>query len=90
LEHPARDELVLLVKENQVATNAERVREILDTIDTRSFMIWAALKERNQALEAISICPNTEGKQLLISYQYVRQLCGKIMRLWSSYAPKTG
>ncbi len=31
-------------------------------------MIWAALKEREQALEAIKICPNSEGREILESY----------------------
>ncbi len=57
-----------LVKANEIAIYAERIKEILDHIDTKSFLIWAALKEREQALEAIKICPNTEGREILESY----------------------
>lgn len=67
-DHPDRDELALLVETNQFAAQADRVQEILDKIDTKSFLIWAALKEREQALEAIGICPNPEGREALESF----------------------
>ncbi|MEQ8997194.1 MAG: polyprenyl synthetase family protein [Coleofasciculus sp. B1-GNL1-01] len=66
--HSERDELLSLVTDNEIATHAERIKEILDKIDTKSFLIWAALKEREQALEAIKICPNAEGREVLESY----------------------
>jgi geranylgeranyl diphosphate synthase type I len=66
--HPERDELLSLVTANEIATHAERIKEILDNIDTKIFLIWAALKEREQALEAIKICPNAEGREVLQSY----------------------
>ena len=66
--HPEREELLSLVKNNEIASHAERIKEILDNIDTKGFLIWAALKEREQALEAIKICPNAEGKEVLESY----------------------
>ncbi|MGC1247354.1 MAG: hypothetical protein WA865_14155, partial [Spirulinaceae cyanobacterium] len=52
----------------EIATHAEEIKAILDKIDTKSFLIWAALKEREQALEAIKICPNSEGREILESY----------------------
>jgi geranylgeranyl diphosphate synthase type I len=66
--HPERDELLSLVTDNEIAIHAERIKEILDHIDTKRFLIWAALKEREQALEAIKICPNAEGREVLESY----------------------
>ncbi len=66
--HANRDELAALVETNQIAAHGERIKEILDTIDARSFMIWAALKERDQALEALTICPDPEGKEALEAY----------------------
>lgn len=66
--HPEHDELLSIVTANKIATNAERIREILEHIDTKGFLIWAALKEREQARKAISICPNTDGKEVLESY----------------------
>ncbi|MEQ8972097.1 MAG: polyprenyl synthetase family protein [Coleofasciculus sp. C1-SOL-03] len=66
--HPEREELMSIVSDNEIATHAERIQEILDHIDTKRFLIWAALKEREQALEAIKICPNAEGREVLESY----------------------
>lgn len=67
-DHPERDELSSIVAAKTIATHAARVKEILDNIDTRTFLIWATLKEREQALEAIRICPNSEGREALESY----------------------
>jgi geranylgeranyl pyrophosphate synthase len=67
-DHPERSELVSLVAADEIASNVERIKEILDSIDTRSFLLWSALKEREQALEAISICPDLEGKEALEAY----------------------
>jgi geranylgeranyl diphosphate synthase type I len=68
LDHPGRNELISYVHEKQVAFNAERIKTILDETDTRNFLLWAALKEREQALEALSICPENEGKDTLQAY----------------------
>ncbi len=68
LDHPCREELLILVETNRVAAYAPRVKEILEQIDVKSFLIWAALKERDQALDAISICPDFEGKEALTSF----------------------
>lgn len=67
-EHAYRDELLSLVKADEIKTNSERIKEILDIIDTRSFLIWGALKQREAALNAIKICPQTEGREFLESY----------------------
>ncbi|MBW4617533.1 MAG: polyprenyl synthetase family protein [Desmonostoc vinosum HA7617-LM4] len=67
-DHPQRQELAAFVEANEIAANVERIKEILDAIDTKSFLIWAALKEREQALEAIKVCPNAEGREILESY----------------------
>ncbi|HBL61891.1 MAG TPA: polyprenyl synthetase superfamily [Cyanobacteria bacterium UBA8803] len=66
--HPEREELLSIVTANEIPTQAARIKEILDHIDTKSFLIWAALKEREQALKAINICPNTDGREVLESY----------------------
>ncbi len=67
-DHPEKDELKSLVSSNQIASHSERIKEILDNIDTKTFLIWAALKEREQALEAISACPDMEGRKALESF----------------------
>ncbi|MEQ8539971.1 MAG: polyprenyl synthetase family protein [Coleofasciculus sp. D1-CHI-01] len=68
LEHPECQQLLSWVEAQEIATNADRIKEILDHIDTKRFLIWAALKEREQALEAIKICPKAEGREVLESY----------------------
>ncbi len=67
-DHPCRDELVAVVNNGRVAEEAARIKEILDGIDTRDFMIWAALKERDEALEALAGCPEGEGKDALVFF----------------------
>jgi len=67
-DHPWRDELISLINSQAIDINAERIKEILDRIDTKNFMLWAALKERKEALEALESCPNTDGKDVLIAY----------------------
>ena len=79
LDHPKRDELLAFVANKQIATHAQRIEEILDHIDTRSFLIWAALKEREQALEALRVCPDVEGRELLECY--ITGMFGDIARL---------
>ena len=67
LEHPSVAELLSLVSGEQLGTRADRVREILDELGTRRFLVWTALKEREQALTALSTCPNSEGRDALAS-----------------------
>ncbi len=67
-QHENRDELLSLVLANEIAKYAERIKEILDSIDTKDFLVWAALKEREQALEAIQAIPNREGKEAMEAY----------------------
>jgi len=67
-EHSGRRELLAYVQGEQVATHAERITAILDQTDTKSFMLWAAMQEREQALEALNACPDNEGKAALSAY----------------------
>jgi len=68
LEHTRRDELLSLVRRDAIAQNAGEVKEILETIDTKEFLIWAALKEREKALAALGNCPDIEGRMALEAY----------------------
>jgi geranylgeranyl pyrophosphate synthase len=67
-QHPERRELETIVWQNKIAENAERVKEILDHIDTKSYLIWAALEQRKNALDAIQVCPDDEGKNALTCF----------------------
>jgi geranylgeranyl diphosphate synthase type I len=68
MDHPDRDELISLVQHDQVMSNSERIRQILDKIDTRNFLLCSALEERTQALNALEVCPDAEGKRALEAY----------------------
>ncbi len=68
IDHAERDELKSLVATHNLATHADRVRQILENVQTREFLIWAALKEREQALTALSICPDALGREALSSF----------------------
>ena len=67
-DHPERDELLSLVTANNVAAHADRIKQILEHIDTKGFLIWAALKEREQALNSLTIIPNDVGREALEFY----------------------
>jgi len=68
VDHPDKDELEDIVNSGRIADKSMRIIEILNSIDTRKFLYWAALKERELALEALSYCPDPEGKEALESY----------------------
>jgi geranylgeranyl diphosphate synthase type I len=68
LDHPDREELLALAKANQIGVNSDRIKQILDKIGTKKFLIWAALKQREEALESVKICPNAEGREALEFY----------------------
>jgi len=67
-DHPRRNELISYVENNEVAARADEVKAILDGIETRNFLLWAAIQEREHALAALSVCPENEGKEALAAY----------------------
>ncbi len=67
-QHPKKDFLQTLVKKNAIKQHAKEINAILTDIDTPQFMIWLAIKERENALKQLEICPNLEGKQALEAY----------------------
>lgn len=56
-DHPRREELRQLVEQTGVQEAAEEIRRLLDAMDAREFVVWAALKERKAALQALRRCP---------------------------------
>jgi geranylgeranyl diphosphate synthase type I len=67
-DHARREELLSLVRRDAVALHAGEVKDILDGIETREFLVWAALQEREKALAALGNCPDTEGRMALEAY----------------------
>lgn len=53
-DHPQRDRLRCIVRERQMAHQPLLVRRILDSCDTRVFIAYAALQQRDEALDALS------------------------------------
>ncbi|MFV1977555.1 MAG: polyprenyl synthetase family protein, partial [Candidatus Scalindua sp.] len=82
VDHPAKTELETIVNSSRLAVETNRVVEILNSIDTKKYLYWAALKERDEALEALAICPDPEGKEALEAY--VTGMFGDIDTLVSS------
>ncbi|PAX54537.1 polyprenyl synthetase family protein [Brunnivagina elsteri] len=68
LAHEQREKLQFLVNSGQIAAYEFQIRNILDSINTRDFIIWAALKEREQALASLDPLPQQEGVTALVAY----------------------
>jgi len=66
--HNRRDELQKLINDGTLAKESERIRDILDQVHTRDFMIWAALQEREKAIAALESCPGQQGVTALTAY----------------------
>jgi geranylgeranyl diphosphate synthase type I len=66
-DRPEREELITLIGDHQISLNASKIKEILAIIDAKGYLVWLALKQREQALKAIQICPDEEGRLALES-----------------------
>jgi geranylgeranyl pyrophosphate synthase len=66
--HPGRRELEGYLSGDEVGAHSQRIREILEQIEAREFLVWAALQEREQALDSLSACPDSEGREALEAY----------------------
>jgi geranylgeranyl pyrophosphate synthase len=65
VDHPAHRELTALLGAGVPWANERRVLEILDEMNVRRRLVWAAVKERDLARAAIAELPNPDGAQLL-------------------------
>jgi geranylgeranyl diphosphate synthase, type I len=68
LEHSRREELRSVVAGGRLAAEEERVREILDGIGARDYLVWVALQERDRAVAALERCPGVAGVTALSAY----------------------
>lgn len=66
-EHPKKKWLVDLVKAGRLAKEADAVIEVISGLETRKYMVWRALQERNKAVTTIQHLPDSEGKKALDS-----------------------
>lgn len=67
-DHEGRSELATFVRNGQIAAFAQRIKQILDSIDTKQFLLWAAIQQRDEALKALALCPNSDGRAALEAY----------------------
>ncbi|WP_346290431.1 polyprenyl synthetase family protein [Sphaerothrix gracilis] len=68
LEHPAQAELQRIWASSNLQAQRDRIISLLDQLQTREFMVWTALQEQQQAVEALAACPGEEGKMALVAY----------------------
>ena len=64
-EHEDREELTQILYANQVSQNVNRIKEILEKVEAKEYLIWSALKQRESGLEAIRILPESDGRDIL-------------------------
>ena len=78
--HDRRAELRQLVDGGDVVAHAGRIRAILDGVHARDFVLWAALQERERALQALAKCPGQTGVAALEAYVTVLFThCGQLV-----------
>ena len=74
IDHEARAELANIVHTGGLANNAGRVKTILDSIDTREFLVWCAFEEHKQAINCLQELPSIKsddernGRDALLVY----------------------
>jgi geranylgeranyl pyrophosphate synthase len=67
-EHPTSAELSEIIQHDDVTAQSARVVEILDEVDAKGYLLWAALQERRRALLAIEACPDPDGRSDLEAF----------------------
>ncbi len=77
--HPDQQTLCEIVASRQMMQRANHIKEVLDKIDTRGYLVWVALQQREQALQALEPCPDEAGKTILAAH--LTALFGDLERL---------
>lgn len=85
-QHPEREDLIRIVRNNQISRLHEQVKTILDNIDAQNYLISAALEQREKAIDCIGICPNKDGKDAL--EYYLNMIFGDVNKLLKMPPPK--
>ncbi|MGH8050922.1 MAG: polyprenyl synthetase family protein [Arenimonas sp.] len=73
-DHEARNELADIVHSGSLSKHAERAKVILDSIDTREFLVWSAFEEHRQAISCLQELPPVKnageknGRDALLVY----------------------
>ncbi|MCB9235288.1 MAG: polyprenyl synthetase family protein [Bacteroidia bacterium] len=67
-EHENQALLERYANEGLVSLHAAEIRQILDGIETRKFLVWSALQHRQQGLEALADAGDNEGTRYLTDF----------------------
>lgn len=90
IDHEGRAELACIVQGGCLANNADRVKNILDSIDTREFLVWCAFEEHKQAINCLQELPaiknddEKNGRDALLVYANL------LMSGWENLLDKSG
>lgn len=84
IDHPARDELAKIVHGGRLAQHGERVQVILESIDTREFLVWCAFEERKEAITCLWELPATEDKEMQAGRDALIAFADSLMVGWES------
>lgn len=67
-EHPAQPRLAALTRGSRLAEHEAEIMTLLEEMDMRRHVVWAAVEERDRALAALAECPGAEGIRLLRAF----------------------
>ncbi len=67
-EHPKQEILNEWIEQGLIKENAQEIVDILNDLETKEFIIWLAIKEREAALKELKSLPDEEGKKALEAY----------------------
>jgi geranylgeranyl diphosphate synthase, type I len=82
IDHSAREELAEIVHCGLLPAFADRALAILESIDTREFLVWCAFEERKQALALLEDLPPMEGEMVNDGRQALRAFADSLMVGW--------
>jgi geranylgeranyl diphosphate synthase type I len=82
IDHGAREELAEIVRGGRLSFCADRTRTILESIDTREFLVWCAFEERKQALALLEDLPPMEGEMVQDGRKALRAFGDFLMAGW--------
>ena len=84
IDHPVRDELAEIVHGGRLAQHNERVQVILESIDTREFLVWSAFEERKQAITCLQELPATAGEEMQAGRDALIAFADSLMAGWEN------
>jgi len=82
VNHPGREELAEIVHCGLLSTCANRVLAILQSIDTREFLVWCAFDERRRALVSLEDLPPTNSEAEGEARQALRAFADSLIVGW--------